>query len=153
MSKDSREEARKVSLNELVLRYNQLKEYINILGSQIDTYTRHLSELQLVLDTLKNIPEKGSSALVTLDRLNTLFLPVNIVEEWSSKVVINIGRNYYMKTTRDKAVEIINKRLNNIRRILNDLQKQYQLALNEYNALQQLLSSIYVQQIEKQEKK
>ncbi len=153
MSKDSREEARKVSLNELVLRYNQLKEYINILGSQIDTYTRHLSELQLVLDTLKNIPEKGSSALVTLDRLNTLFLPVNIVEEWSSKVVINIGRNYYMKTTRDKAVEIINKRLNNIRRILNDLQKQYQLALNEYNVLQQLLSSIYVQQIEKQEKK
>jgi len=145
LSKESREEARVVSLNELIARANQLRDYITILGSQIETYRTHISELQIVLNTLNNLPAEGSSALMVLDRLNTAFIPVNIGGGWSSSVIINIGRNYYIKTDKARAVEIIEKRLDNLGKILNNLNQQYQALLNEYNYIQQILLSIYAE--------
>ncbi|OYT39760.1 MAG: prefoldin subunit alpha [Desulfurococcales archaeon ex4484_58] len=149
MSKESREEKVAISLGELVARANQLRDYLTILSSQIDTYTSHINELQVTLNTLKNIPDEDVEGLIVLDRLNSAFIPVSISGGWLKTVIVNIGRNYYMKTDREKAVEIINKRLEALRRILNNLRNQYQNMLNEYNTIQQILASIYSQQVQK----
>jgi len=149
LSKESREEKVAISLGELVARANQLRDYLTILSSQIDTYTSHINELQVTLNTLKNIPDEDVEGLIVLDRLNSAFIPVSISGGWLKTVIVNIGRNYYMKTDREKAVEIINKRLEALRRILNNLRNQYQNMLNEYNTIQQILASIYSQQVQK----
>ncbi len=144
MSKESREERRIVSVNELLARAAQLRDFLSLLSSQIDNYSSQVAELQMLANTLNNIPIKGFTGLIVLDRLNTVFIPASIGEEWAKEVIVNIGRNYYMKVTKDRALEIVNKRLNTLRKVLDDLKKQYQLALNEYNAIQQILATTYM---------
>lgn len=151
MSKDIREKRTAVTLTELIARANELREYLNILQAQIETYTSQLSELQLVKNTLEELPINTFDGLVVLDRLNTAFIPIRISENWHNNVIVNIGRNYYVKTNKEKASKIVIDRISVIRRILNDLRKQYQAALMEYNTIQQILAKIYVQSQQSQQ--
>lgn len=148
MSKDLGEERRVVSLEELLVRASQLREYLNLLSSQIESYSVQISELQLVINTLDSIPAGLSDNLMVLDRLNTVFIPITVSENWSSRVLVNIGRNYYVKTTKEKASELINKRLENLRIALDEHLRRYQVALNEYNAIQRILSAVYAKAVE-----
>ncbi|ABN70187.1 prefoldin, alpha subunit [Staphylothermus marinus F1] len=151
MSKNIREKRTAVTLTELIARANELREYLNILQAQIETYTSQLSELQLVKNTLEELPINTFDGLVVLDRLNTAFIPIRISENWHNNVIVNIGRNYYVKTNKEKASKIVIDRISVIRRILNDLRKQYQAALMEYNTIQQILAKIYVQSQQSQQ--
>lgn len=145
MSKEIREQKATVTLSELIVRANELREYMGILKTQIETYTLQLSELQMVKNTLYELPTKDVEGLIVLDRLNTAFIPVQISEKWTNNIIVNIGRNYYVKTSREQAVKIVSDRISIIRRILDDLRRQYQAALMEYNTIQQILARIYVQ--------
>ncbi|MEM1675585.1 MAG: prefoldin subunit alpha [Desulfurococcaceae archaeon] len=148
MSKESGEERRVVTVEELIARATQLREYLNLLNSQIESLTLQASELQLVINTLNSLPETSSSNLMVLDRFNTVFIPININENWLNHVIVNIGGSYYIKTNRDKAVELINKRLDSVKRVLDELVKRYQIVLNEYNAIQRVLSAVYAKIME-----
>jgi prefoldin alpha subunit len=146
MSKEAREEKRAVTLDELIYRATQLREYLTLLNNQIENYALQASELRLVLDTLDSLPEENkSSILVVLDRLNTVFMPASIKETWSNELIVNIGGNYYVRTDKSKAREIVSSRLNTVNRVLNELRQRYQLILNEYNAIQQVLAQVYAQ--------
>ncbi len=145
MSKESKQEARTITLDELLLRLEQLKQYMALLETRISEASNQLTELQLSKNTLENLPEQGGDGLVVLDRLSTIFIPVKIPEEWPRKILVNIGLNYYMRTDREKANDILIKRINSVRRTIQVLQKQYATLSTEYNALQQVLAQIYVQ--------
>jgi prefoldin alpha subunit len=145
MSKKPGEKAHVVSIDELLARAEQLKQYISSVESQLTQLTSQLTELQLAASTLENIPDDGGDALVVVDRLSTVFIPASIPTGWQDNVIVNIGLNYYLKVDREKAKEVISKRINSTRRVLDALRKQYESLTTEYNALQQILAQIYVQ--------
>lgn len=153
MSKAGRESRQYISINELLIRANELREYINLLQTQIGNYSTQLSELQLSLNTIENMPEKGGEALVTLDRLSTVYLPVTIKDNWKENIVVNIGLNYYIRSSKEKAEEIIRNRIGIVRKIIEGLRREYQAALTEYNALQQIIATIYARMQEQQSMK
>jgi len=153
MSKAGRESRQYISINELIIRANELREYINILQAQIGNYSTQLSELQLSLNTIENMPEEGGEALVTLDRLSTVYLPVTIKDNWKENIVVNIGLNYYIRSSKEKAEEIIRNRMGIVRKIIEGLRREYQAALTEYNALQQIIATIYAKMQEQQSMK
>lgn len=155
MSKEIREEKQKeVSINALLIRASQLRDYLSLLSSQIENYTAQVSELQLVINTLESLPSSETDTLVALDRLNTVFIPAKINANWYNEIIVNIGRKYYIKTSREKARELVSKRLDTLHRILDDLRRKYQVAMNEYNAIQQVIATIYTQlSSKKQEQK
>jgi len=153
MSKAGRESRQYISINELIIRANELREYINILQAQIGNYSTQLSELQLSLNTIENMPEEGGEALVTLDRLSTVYLPVTIKDHWKENIVVNIGLNYYIRSSKEKAEEIIRNRMGIVRKIIEGLRREYQAALTEYNALQQIIATIYAKMQEQQSMK
>ncbi len=153
MSKAGRESRQYISINELLIRANELREYINILQAQIGNYSTQLSELQLSLNTIENMPEEGGEALVTLDRLSTVYLPVTIKDNWKENIVVNIGLNYYIRSSKEKAEEIIRNRIGIVRKIIEGLRREYQAALTEYNALQQIIATIYARMQEQQSMK
>jgi len=150
LSKEVKEEKRVVTLQELLVRANQLRDSLILLESQLNNYNVQLNELKLIRETISNV-SNGLKCYLLLDRLTTLFLPVTIEPGWSENVVLNIGRNIYMKTTRDKALEIVNDRINNLNRIIMDLSRQYRALLEEYNLINQILASIYAQLEKKRE--
>ncbi|RLG91005.1 MAG: prefoldin subunit alpha [Thermoprotei archaeon] len=153
MSKAGRESRQYISINELLIRANELREYINILQAQIGNYSTQLSELQLSLNTIENMPEEGGEALVTLDRLSTVYLPVTIKDNWKENIVVNIGLNYYIRSSKEKAKEIIRNRIGIVRKIIEGLRREYQAALTEYNALQQIIATVYARMQEQQSMK
>ncbi len=145
MSKQPREERRKISLTELMIRANELREYIGVLQAQVQDLSAQLTELQLSLTTIDDLPEGSSDSYIMLDRMNTVFLPAKIVDDWNEKLLVNIGGNYYIRTNKDNAVKLLNKRIADTRRVLDSLQRQLASALTEYNYIQQILASIYAQ--------
>ena len=153
MSKAGRESRQYISINELIIRANELREYINILQAQIGNYSTQLSELQLSLNTIENMPEEGGEALVTLDRLSTVYLQVTIKDNWKENIVVNIGLNYYIRSSKEKAEEIIRNRIGIVRKIIEGLRREYQAALTEYNALQQIIATVYARMQEQQSMK
>ncbi len=153
MNKAGRESKQYISINELIIRANELREYINILQAQIGNYSTQLSELQLSLNTIENMPEEGGEALVTLDRLSTVYLPVTIKDNWKENIVVNIGLNYYIRSSKEKAEEIIRNRIGIVRKIIEGLRREYQAALTEYNALQQIIATVYARMQEQQSMK
>jgi len=145
LSKDAGKVEQEVSVDEILLRASQLREYLSVLQDQVNSVSAQISELQIVLDTLDSIPQTDSQVLVTLDRLTTVLIPATIPSTWHNELLVNIGKNYYIKTTRDKAREIVDKRLATLRRMLGELTRRYQVALTEYTALQRVLASLYGQ--------
>jgi len=145
LSKDARKVEQEVSIDEILLRASQLREYLSILQDQINSVSAQISELQMVLDTLDAIPQIDSQVLVTLDRLTTVLIPATIPSTWHNELLVNIGKNYYVKTTRDRARGIVDKRLAMLRRVLGELTRRYQVALAEYTTLQRVLASLYGQ--------
>jgi prefoldin alpha subunit len=136
-------EAGRIQLEEILVRFNELREYANILASTINTYLTQQRELQLALETLKNLPEDGGEGYIILDRLSSAMIPAVINKEWSKGILVHLGLGYYLKADKAKALEIISKRSSNIERVLGELQKRYSVVLEELNRLQQLLSRGY----------
>ncbi len=134
-----------VTLSELLARADELRQYISILQQQMNTLSSQFAELQFSLTTIEGLPEEESEGLIVLDRLNTVFVPVKIPSDWKNKVLVNIGLNYYIKLDKNKAKEVIEKRISSLRMMLEQTRRQYEQALIEYNALQQILASIYIQ--------
>ncbi len=146
MSKEAAETGKKaVSLEELLVRSEQLKEYISQLESRITEITSQMAELQVSRETLSQLPQDGGEGLVATDNLSTAFIPIVIPKDWDKRVLVRIGLNYYLKTTSTEAAEVITRRLNAMRQLLQQLQQQYKAVAVEYTTLQQLLSKIYAQ--------
>jgi len=147
-AQSGKETKRVVTLDELVARATELKEHINILETTINVHLNQYREVQLAFDTLKGLPEAPVQGYMILDRLSSVMLPVSVLEGWPSNVLVNLGLGYYLKTNRDKAVEILTRRLRELEKAINTLQSQRRVAVEEYLGLQRLISQIIESQKE-----
>jgi prefoldin alpha subunit len=137
-----KQEKRVITFEELVGRATELKEQLDSLNTVLNMYLNQYRELQLSVETLQNLPETNTSGFTVLDRLSSVYIPVKISEDWAKNVLVNLGLGYYMKTTREKAVEILSHRIRDLERVLRDLQTRHRALLEEYLALQRLISQI-----------
>ncbi|MEM1628305.1 MAG: prefoldin domain-containing protein [Desulfurococcaceae archaeon] len=133
----------KINIEDLIIRANELKSHIDILSNVLNTYINRYREFQLTMETLRNLPEDGGRGYVVLDRLSTALIPAMVDKEWTSNILVNLGLNYYLKTSRDKAIELIGKKISETEKIMNDIQTKYKALLEEYTNIQRTLSKIY----------
>jgi len=140
-----RTEERVVSLEELVARAEELKEYAGAIQSALNTYLTQYTELQLVIETLKSLPQGSPQIYVLLNRLGSAMIPAQVSEGWENNIVVNLGLNYYAKATREQGISILEKRLQAVKRIIDRLQKDYQSVVEEYSYIQQILAQVYAQ--------
>lgn len=147
----TREQKRVVSLDELLTRVNELRERIEILDTTLNTYLSHYRELQLAVETIKNLSEKSVEGYVILDRLSSLMIPANISENWYNNILVNLGLGYYVKLNKDKAVEILTKRIQELEKTINSVQAQRKTLAEEYAGLQRVLSRVIESQQARQQ--
>lgn len=137
----SRQPAKEPSVEELLVRAEELKQYLNVLNAAINNYVNQYRELQLAGETLKNLPEGGGEGYTILDRLSTVLIPIIIDPAWKEKVLVNLGLGYYLKSDRDKALAIVNRRIAELEKLINELQARYRQYLQEYSAIQDKLAA------------
>lgn len=133
--------AKEPSVEELLVRAEELKQYLNVLNATINNYVNQYRELQLAGETLKNLPESGGEGYTILDRLSMVLVPITIDPAWKAKVLVNLGLGYYLKSDRDKALAIVSKRIAELERLINELQARYRQYLQEYSAIQDRLAA------------
>lgn len=145
--KVSREEVKQVDIRSIILRINELREIIAVLQDQVASLSQELAELKLAQSTIRGLEEiRGKvEALISIDRLASVLIPSSICDTWGSSVLVNIGRNYYAKVDKDRALKILSKRITSLDNILKLRKQELDRAINEYNYLQQILQSIYIQ--------
>ncbi|MEM1639421.1 MAG: prefoldin subunit alpha [Desulfurococcaceae archaeon] len=135
-----KEQKKVISLEELVARVNELRERIEILDSTLNTYLSHYKELQLAVETIKNLSNEPIEGYVVLDRLSSLMIPASISENWYNNILVNLGLGYYVKLNKDKAIEILTKRIQELEKTINSVQAQRRTLAEEYVGLQRILS-------------
>jgi prefoldin alpha subunit len=133
---------RVVTLEELVGRASELRDQLNSLNTVLNMYLTQYREVQLSLETLRGLPEASTESFVVLDRLSSVCIPVKIEGNWVSSVLVNLGLGYYMRTTRERAVEILSRRARELEKVLSNLQTQQRALLEEYLTLERLISQI-----------
>ncbi|NAZ26840.1 MAG: ATP-binding protein [Thermogladius sp.] len=143
MSKKTEE--RVVSLEELVARAEELKEYAGAIQSALNTYLTQYTELQLVIETLKSLPQGSPQIYVLLNRLGSAMIPAQVSEGWETNIIVNLGLNYYARATREQGVSILEKRLQAVKKIIDRLQRDYKSVVEEYSYIQQILAQVYAQ--------
>ncbi|WP_440060174.1 ATP-binding protein [Thermogladius sp. 4427co] len=143
--KEAEEKGSVVTLDQLIARAEELREYAGALQSALNTYLSQYAELQIVLDTLRNLPENQSQIYILLNRLGSAMIPAQLAEGWSSNVIVNIGLNYFAKVPRDQGISILEKRLGSVKKIVDRLQRDYKSVVEEYTYIQQILSQVYAQ--------
>lgn len=142
-----REEARQVDIQSILLRINELRDVITVLQDQVASLSQELTELRLAQSTIKGLEEVHgeAEALISIDRLASVLIPSSIPDNWGNRVLVNIGKNYYAKVDKDKALKILSNRITSLDNILRLRRQELNRAINEYNYLQQVLQSIYIQ--------
>jgi prefoldin alpha subunit len=143
------EERRVITLEELVARVEELRESIEVLDSAINTYLSQYRELQLSLETLKNLGETPGEGYIIIDRLSSIMIPAKILEKWESNLLVNLGLGYYLKTNREKAIEILTKRIQVLEGEINQLQSRRRAMAEEYLGLQRILNQVIQSQQQK----
>lgn len=139
---EKREGQTVISIDELLTRASQLRDQIEAVSATLNTYLTQYRELQLAFETIKNLPEEVPHSYVVVDRLSMVLIPSRISDNWASNVLVNLGLGYYMKTSRDKAMEILQKRLREVEKIISDVQSQHQRLLREYVAIQRIVNQV-----------
>lgn len=142
MSKESPETKRVVTLEELIARADELKESIEALDATINTYLSHYREIQLAQETLKNLGDAPSEGYIVLDRLSSVMIPARISENWYNNLLVNLGLGYYLKTTREVALEILRKRLEALEKAINALQARRRALAEEYIGIQRVIEQV-----------
>jgi len=120
-----------------------------VLDSAINTYLSQYRELQLSLETLKNLSETPGEGFIIIDRLSSIMIPAKILERWESNLLVNLGLGYYLKTNREKAIEILTKRIQVLEGEINQLQSRRRAMAEEYLGLQRILNQVIQSQQQK----
>ena len=75
--KVSREEARQIDIQSILLRINELRDVITVLQDQVASLSQELTELRLAQSTIKGLEEVHgeAEALISIDRLASVLIP------------------------------------------------------------------------------
>lgn len=129
-----------ISVDELVARAGELKEHIDALSATLNIYLNQYREMQLASETLRNLPQGSIQGYIVLDRLSSALIPASVSDSWAANILVNLGLGYYVKTDRERAVEILSKRIQELEKIISAIQTQQRAAVEQYLSIQRLIN-------------
>ncbi|MEM2025361.1 MAG: prefoldin subunit alpha [Desulfurococcaceae archaeon] len=151
-SKQEKGAGEAISVDELVAKAGELKDHIDTLNATLNIYLNQYREIQLASETLRNLPQGNLQGYLVLDRLSSALVPANISDSWFNSVLVNLGLGYYVKADRDKAVEVLSKRVQELEKVINTLQAQQKAAVEQYLSIQRLINQVIGAQQSKSQK-
>ena len=151
MSKTEREvkEGIEVDVNTILRDYAILQRYAENISSALSSIVSELSELTLAKESINKLSqqEKVDEALISLDRSGYAYMRASIVS--TKKVLVNIGANYYVVTDASKAIEILDKRINELMDVRRKLESELMAISQKIEELKQVLAQIQATSLSK----
>ena len=151
MSKTEREvkEGIEVDVNTILRDYAILQRYAENISSALSSIVSELSELTLAKESINKLSqqEKVDETLISLDRSGYAYMWASIVS--TKKVLVNIGANYYVVTDASKAIEILDKRINELMDVRRKLESELMAVSQKIGELKQILAQIQATSLSK----
>lgn len=151
MSKTEREvkEGIEVDVNTILRDYAILQRYAENISSALSSIVSELSELTLAKESINKLSqqEKVDETLISLDRSGYAYMWASIVS--TKKVLVNIGANYYVVTDASKAIEILDKRINELMDVRRKLESELMAVSQKIEELKQILAQIQATSLSK----
>jgi len=151
LSKTEREvkEGIEVDVNTILRDYAILQRYAENISSALSSIVSELSELTLAKESINKLSqqEKVDETLISLDRSGYAYMWASIVS--TKKVLVNIGANYYVVTDASKAIEILDKRINELMDVRRKLESELMAVSQKIEELKQILAQIQATSLSK----
>jgi len=151
LSKTEREvkEGIEVDVNTILRDYAILQRYAENISSALSSIVSELSELTLAKESINKLSqqEKVDETLISLDRSGYAYMWASIVS--TKKVLVNIGANYYVVTDASKAIEILDKRINELMDVRRKLESELMAVSQKIGELKQILAQIQATSLSK----
>ncbi len=133
MEKNQKQNQReKEKMNQLLLLHQQYRKQLEMIGAQVELLESTVGEYGRARDTIEEVgnAREGSEILVPIG--GNVFIYSTLKD--SSRVITGIGGNVAIEKKVDKAIDIIEKRIEDIRKEekrLGELAQKLQLKLEE----------------------
>ncbi len=133
MEKNQKQNQReKEKMNQLLLLHQQYRKQLEMIGAQVELLESTVGEYGRARDTIEEVgnAREGSEILVPIG--GNVFIYSTLKD--SSRVITGIGGNVAIEKKVDKAIDIIEKRIEDIRKEekkLGELAQKIQLKLEE----------------------
>lgn len=133
MEKNQKQNQReKEKMNQLLLLHQQYRKQLEMIGAQVELLESTVGEYGRARDTIEEVgnAREGSEILVPIG--GNVFIYSTLKD--SSSVITGIGGNVAIEKKVDKAIDIIEKRIEDIRKEekrLGELAQKLQLKLEE----------------------
>ncbi len=126
-------------MNILLQEYAVLQRYTEELSAYLNNINVALSEASLARKSIEELSaSKESKVLVSLDRNANAFIRAEVKEK--NKIVVNIGGDYYLYTTVDKALILLNEKIEELEKSRKNIQKELAEAINRIEKIKQQLA-------------
>ncbi len=126
-------------MNILLQEYAVLQRYTEELSAYLNNINVALSEASLARKSIEELSaSKESKVLVSLDRNANAFIRAEVKEK--NKIVVNIGGDYYIYTTVDKALIILSEKIEELEKSRKNIQKELAEAINRIEKIKQQLA-------------
>ena len=126
-------------MNILLQEYAVLQRYTEELSAYLNNINVALSEASLARKSIEELSaSKESKVLVSLDRNANAFIRAEVKEK--NKIVVNIGGDYYIYTTVDKALIILSEKIEELEKSRKNIQKELTEAINRIEKIKQQLA-------------
>ncbi len=126
-------------MNILLQEYAVLQRYTEELSAYLNNINVALSEASLARKSIEELSaSKESKVLVSLDRNANAFIRAEVKEK--NKIVVNIGGDYYLYTTVDKALIILSEKIEELEKSRKNIQKELTEAINRIEKIKQQLA-------------
>ena len=126
-------------MNILLQEYTVLQRYTEELSAYLNNINVALSEASLARKSIEELAtSKESKVLISLDRNANAFIRAEVKEK--NKIVVNIGGDYYLYTTVDKALIILSEKIGELEKSRKNIQKELTEAINRIEKIKQQLA-------------
>ncbi len=126
-------------MNILLQEYAVLQRYTEELSAYLNNINVALSEASLARKSIEELSaSKESKVLVSLDRNANAFIRAEVKEK--NKIIVNIGGDYYLYTTVDKALIILSEKIEELEKSRKNIQKELTEAINRIEKIKQQLA-------------
>ncbi len=129
-----------VDVNILLRDYVLLQRYAENLTSALTSVLNELNEINLAKESIKQLSRysKLDNVLVSLDRAGYAYMHGLLKD--TSKVLVNIGANYYVVVDSTRATEILERRAGELQEIRKKLEHELSAISQKLEELKQLIA-------------
>ena len=122
---------------------NQLNSQIQYVNQQLSLITNYHQDISSALRSINEIKTKKVGEKILIPISSKLFVPVSLLEESTSELLINIGSSIFRKGNLVIASEKLEKELEQSKKVIEALRKDYSKLETEITNRETFLSQFY----------